>query len=497
MFSLAILQGYSIDMKVGDTRTLSITPPPYLSYCKWDISNPECIKITSTLYATSSSVEIKAVKATPPATHCVVQCTYNYKELDPVTGRYIYSRTEKEVWRILVEDSGSGGESGGGTGGGGTGSSKITLNTHLLTCEQDGWAGLLYPVAYNGPSIHWDYNDKFVFPMKAWDMDNTVEVKGLAIGTTNITCTNAYGGKDVCELTVLPKDHYEVGDEIKIADGNTVLPFVVLNNSSKTCCIDNVWTSEVNQFIFVPEKAVDYIVTEVGDFAFQNNEYIKNITLPETLRYIRRVAFSGCVNLEAVSLPSSLETIEECAFYGASKLKTVIFPQGLKKIENMAFYGTALESIYFENGLESIGHSAFKNVPCGELLLPSTLKSIESSAFNAKNEFSYSTITSQIMDPFAISDYVFNESTYQNAVLLVPASTKQLYETTPGWKNFIHIEEYGESDIDDVIVDSVEADSNIEVYNLNGIKVAQSTDNLRQGIYIVRNGSMVNKIEIR
>lgn len=53
--------------------------------------------------------------------------------------------------------------------------------------------------------------------------------------------------------------------------------------------------------------------------------------------------------------------------------------------------------------------------------------------------------------PFSISANVFNEATYQNAVLLVPASSKHMYETTPGWKNFQHIEGYGDSGSDDEV----------------------------------------------
>ncbi len=53
------------------------------------------------------------------------------------------------------------------------------------------------------------------------------------------------------------------------------------------------------------------------------------------------------------------------------------------------------------------------------------------------------------------------------------------------------------SAIDEVTVDSPEANYPTEVYNLSGIKVADSTDNLPAGIYIVRRGPSVKKISIR
>lgn len=53
------------------------------------------------------------------------------------------------------------------------------------------------------------------------------------------------------------------------------------------------------------------------------------------------------------------------------------------------------------------------------------------------------------------------------------------------------------SAIDEVIVDAPEANYPTEVYNLSGVKVAESTDNLPAGIYIVRRGPSAQKIAIR
>lgn len=53
------------------------------------------------------------------------------------------------------------------------------------------------------------------------------------------------------------------------------------------------------------------------------------------------------------------------------------------------------------------------------------------------------------------------------------------------------------SAIEEVIVDAPEANYPTEVYNLSGIKVAESTDNLPAGIYIVRRGPSAKKIAIQ
>lgn len=53
------------------------------------------------------------------------------------------------------------------------------------------------------------------------------------------------------------------------------------------------------------------------------------------------------------------------------------------------------------------------------------------------------------------------------------------------------------SAIEEVTVDSPEENYPTEVYNLSGIKVADSTDNLPTGIYFVRRGPSVKKIAVR
>lgn len=59
-----------------------------------------------------------------------------------------------------------------------------------------------------------------------------------------------------------------------------------------------------------------------------------------------------------------------------------------------------------------------------------------------------------------------------------------------------------ETDIDEIMTDSVipgkvNFNDSVEVYNMNGLKVSNSTDNLAPGIYIVRQGKSVNKIAVK
>ncbi len=83
----------------------------------------------------------------------------------------------------------------------------------------------------------------------------------------------------------------------------------------------------------------------------------------------------------------------------------------------------------------------------------------------------------------------------ESVTLYVPKGCREAYATAPGWKNFTTILE-DVSGIDEIYRDPGEPDHS-EIYNLNGAKVSESTDNLAPGIYIVRQGSNVKKIVVK
>ncbi len=61
------------------------------------------------------------------------------------------------------------------------------------------------------------------------------------------------------------------------------------------------------------------------------------------------------------------------------------------------------------------------------------------------------------------------------------------------WKNFKHIEAYEPTGIDEIGSDFY-YDDPTEIYDLSGMKVTDSTDDLAPGVYIVRQGNNVKKI---
>ena len=63
------------------------------------------------------------------------------------------------------------------------------------------------------------------------------------------------------------------------------------------------------------------------------------LTLPESVTYIKSSAFEGCSNLTSVRVFGSLSKIEEYAFAGCSSLSSFKVQGQIQDIEELAFIG--------------------------------------------------------------------------------------------------------------------------------------------------------------
>lgn len=116
----------------------------------------------------------------------------------------------------------------------------------------------------------------------------------------------------------------------------------------------------------------------------RENESVKTLVLPESLRQIGAYAFANYLSLEKVVIPDSVEHIYESAFLNCKELKTVVMGKGLTyQISHEIFKGCEkLEEIVLPEGITRIGSGAFKN--CKELktvVMGKDLEHIEHEAF--------------------------------------------------------------------------------------------------------------------
>ena len=103
-----------------------------------------------------------------------------------------------------------------------------------------------------------------------------------------------------------------------------------------------------------------YCVTSIDDWAFFMCDYLRSVTIPNSVTSIGDHAFSGCNNLSNVSIPNSVMSIGNNAFSNCNGLTIIIIPEKVTSISEYAFNSCdMLESVVIHGGVTLIGQSAF------------------------------------------------------------------------------------------------------------------------------------------
>ena len=191
-----------------------------------------------------------------------------------------------------------------------------------------------------------------------------------------------------------------------LIERNMLKSITVDPNNKNYCDIDGMLlTKDKKDLLFIP-NGVSQIgftipagVERINDSLAYKNTDLKELVLPEGVKFIGKFAFSDCVNLEKVVLPNSVETISESAFKGCSKLSKVIWSNGLKSIDNHAFEDTGLVDIILPEGVEHLGEEAFAGTYRTKVTVPKSVKTLGWGVFSGTREIEvYDTITPDAED---------------------------------------------------------------------------------------------------
>lgn len=280
-------------------------------------------------------------------------------------------------------------------------------------------------------------------------------------------------------------------------EGQT-LTYTVIDEEAKTCKTkEGIYPTEypfttptpgndISGELRLPEHPMDgntqFTLTKIGAYSFYNLEKLTgSLTIPSTVSEIEQHAFDGCIGFNGhLTLPSSLIEIHEYAFsYCENFTDSLTIPNSVTTIENFAFYTCSrINTLTIGSSVNHIGFRAFYDWY--------GLKSVNVLASYPPDA-----------NIFTFSDY--------SLPLYVPEGKEYIYRNAPDqhmgiscWPKFETIEE---KDFGDVGVDRITDDFNqnlpIEVYNLNGVKISESIDNVAPGTYIVRQGSTIKKIMVK
>lgn len=184
----------------------------------------------------------------------------------------------------------------------------------------------------------------------------------------------------------------------------------------------------------IPAQLGGHTVTQIGDWAFFNNDVLTNITVPETVTSFGELSFSNCESLVEINFPENLSVIGQGAFSSSSALKAAVIPKNvatipdscfkdcssltgvtfksdtaLKVIKGSAFNGcTSLTSLNIPDSVQVIERYAFSNCKIiKSVKLPANLAKIQEATFfldsNLKKVFIPATVTSIDQLAFATS----------------------------------------------------------------------------------------------
>ena len=194
----SVLYAENIHLKVGDIRTLSpsvLSSKVLAGQPAWTSSRPYDVAISS---STMYSCEIEALR--PFDGYAIIHCLYYYRELDPITGRYIYQRSGYVDYNVYVEEE------------------KIVsidispTNIELIFGETRKMDVTVLP-SNADQTVTWSSTDRSVASVNS---DNILGANGY--GTAVVTATTKNGLSASCSVKVKKKS--DGGDGGDYNDGN-------------------------------------------------------------------------------------------------------------------------------------------------------------------------------------------------------------------------------------------------------------------------------------
>lgn len=198
-------------------------------------------------------------------------------------------------------------------------------------------------------------------------------------------------------------------------------------------CISRIHNCPKNLIIpdIVYDGTTPYTVTEIGYANYHIFNYedpgVKTISMPKTVIAIGENTFRKCKSLKTVEIPA--KQVGACSFYGCTSLQNVVLSGPITTISEGLFQDCgALLKINLPSTITTIQTNAFLNCNSLEINVPSSVTSIGENAFNGSNIIHIAATT----PPTLVSNQLINSK----AIIFVPESALNAYQTAPYWSDF-------------------------------------------------------------
>lgn len=347
----------------------------------------------------------------------------------------------------------------------------------------------------------------------------------------------------------LPMNLTEIGESA--LSGCSSLEKIQLPDSLKTLSANAFENCSALKSIEIPSS-----INTLSPCLFKGCNSLENVKLNDGLKTISYGVFNNCSSLKEITFPGTLTTIVQKEYYSYKnqsngKIEWAYRNDLFEKcpINNMKIeYGDSLtfwylyndgskynllqgssipstvKEIYIDKERYVGGSSSLVyNVPNGsnryvigaiheykelEDLSFSKLEILELGPHVKSTKFLYwnfpnlKKIVCHSMIPptfpyLSTEENDYLKKAYTTIQVVVPNGAIENYRRTSVWANFWNMEE-DPTLIDNIIINHEDYSNDpIEVYNLNGVKVGNSKENLTSGIYIIRQGNKVDKIMIK
>ena len=124
-------------------------------------------------------------------------------------------------------------------------------------------------------------------------------------------------------------------------------------------------------------------VTDIGEGAFFECEFLLSVTIPKSVAIIDNCAFQNCTSLDSVVIQNGVKIIGPRAFEGCKSLTSVVIPDSVLGIGWNAFcLCESLTSIIIPDSVEYIGRDAFEGcIRLTSVTMPNGITEIKSGTF--------------------------------------------------------------------------------------------------------------------
>ena len=135
-----------------------------------------------------------------------------------------------------------------------------------------------------------------------------------------------------------------------------------LNADGATYAVVGIGKDFSGTKVTIPTSFNGKEITAIAARAFDNNDMIVSVVIPEGVTTIGEYAFSYCNNLTSVTIPESVSVIGESAFRGSTGLTSIMIGENITLLSSAMFNGcTGLKQIVISTSVVEIGDYTFYN----------------------------------------------------------------------------------------------------------------------------------------